>query len=96
MRPADRIDEERTMYLEQLDTCDEMYQVLYERLSNRELEVLTLVSAGETNRKIAQLLQISGNTVKSHVKHIFNKLGVQNRTQAAVKAARLNLIEMRN
>lgn len=81
------------MSLKQLDAFDEIDLIVYERLSNREMEVLALVSCGETNRQIAQQLKISGNTVKSHVKHIFNKLGVQNRTQAAVKAALLNLIE---
>lgn len=84
------------MQLEHLDARDEMYHVVYERLTNRELEVLTFVLAGDTNRNIAQRLNISGHTVKSHVKNIFNKLGVQNRTQAAVKATRLNLTELKN
>ena len=84
------------MVVQQLDSSDEMYHVIYQRLTNRELEVLALVLAGETNRKIAHELNISSHTVKSHVKNIFNKLGVQNRTQAAVKAARLNLTELRN
>ncbi|MDD5703823.1 MAG: LuxR C-terminal-related transcriptional regulator, partial [Dehalococcoidales bacterium] len=53
-------------------------------LSPRELEVLRLMSRGATNQEIAGALQISPHTVKSHVIHIFNKLGVDDRTQAAV------------
>jgi len=65
--------------------------ILRERLSSREQQVLRFLMEGETNPTIARQLNISNNTVKSHVIHIFNKLGVQNRTQAAVKAARMNL-----
>jgi DNA-binding CsgD family transcriptional regulator/ArsR family metal-binding transcriptional regulator len=61
-------------------------------LTGRELEVLRLVAQGATNAEIADLLEISPHTVKSHVIHIFNKLGVSDRTQAAVWAARNNLI----
>jgi DNA-binding CsgD family transcriptional regulator/ArsR family metal-binding transcriptional regulator len=62
------------------------------RLTARELEVLRLLSQGATNLEISARLQISPHTVKSHVIHIFNKLGVDDRTQAAVWAARRNLI----
>ncbi len=61
-------------------------------LTARESEVLALVAQGTTNREISDQLFISHHTVKSHVVHIFNKLGVNDRTQAAVKAARLDLI----
>jgi DNA-binding NarL/FixJ family response regulator len=47
---------------------------------------------GMSNREIARLLDISPNTVKTHVVHIFNKLGVKDRTQAAVTATRMGLI----
>lgn len=53
-------------------------------LTRRELEVLDLVSAGLSNRAIAQRLFISNATVKVHVRHILAKLGVQSRTEAAV------------
>jgi DNA-binding NarL/FixJ family response regulator len=61
-------------------------------LTGRELEVLRLVAEGFTNPEISDILSISNHTVKSHVDHIFNKLGVNDRTQAAVWAARQRLI----
>ncbi len=56
-------------------------------LSGRELEVLTQVAGGASNRQIAKSLVVSEATVKSHLVHIFTKLGVDSRT-AAVAAAR--------
>ncbi|TFB53654.1 response regulator [Cryobacterium tagatosivorans] len=67
-----------------LDTCT---QVPETRLSLREAEVLTLVAAGRSNRQIGQDLFLSEATVKSHLAHIFAKLGVGSRT-SAVAAAR--------
>lgn len=61
-------------------------------LSSREREVLSFLADGMSNHEIARLLNISPNTVKTHVVHIFNKLGVNDRTQAAVTALRLQLI----
>jgi len=61
-------------------------------LSSREMEILRLIAHGATNTEVSQLLSISPHTVKSHVIHIFNKLGVNDRTQAAVWAARQGLI----
>ena len=62
------------------------------KLSGREAEVLRLITEGFRNKEIAQVLRISHNTVKRHVMHIFNKLGVNDRTQAAVWAAQNKLI----
>ena len=62
------------------------------KLSRRESDVLRLVTEGYTNVQIAEVLDISAHTVKSHVNSLFNKLGVNDRTQAAVLAARSNLI----
>jgi DNA-binding CsgD family transcriptional regulator/ArsR family metal-binding transcriptional regulator len=61
-------------------------------LSSRELEVLCILAEGTSNNEISRMLDISPHTVKSHVIHIFNKLGVNDRTQAAVWAARHHLI----
>jgi DNA-binding NarL/FixJ family response regulator len=67
---------------------------LLEELTPRELDVLSLLSEGLTNKAIAQRLGISEYTVKFHVNTIFRKLGVQSRTEAAVSAARLGLITL--
>lgn len=61
-------------------------------LSEREMDVLKLLSVGKTNREIAEALTISEYTAKNHVKNILSKLGVSNRTEAANKARELNLI----
>lgn len=61
-------------------------------LTSREVEVLRLITEGFTNIEISNILSISHHTVKSHVIHIFNKLGVNARTQAAVWAARHDII----
>jgi DNA-binding NarL/FixJ family response regulator len=62
-----------------------------ERLTPREREVLRLLSQGLTNREIAQQLTLSVGTVKIHVEHIIAKLGVSDRTQAAVRAVESGL-----
>ncbi len=63
-----------------------------EDLTPREVEVLQLLAEGLSNRAIALQLRISEHTVKFHINSIFGKLGVQSRTEAAVRAARLGLI----
>ncbi len=63
-----------------------------ESFRSRELEVIQLISNGLSNREIAQGLYLSIETVKWYNKQIFMKLGVKNRTQAANKAAELNLL----
>jgi DNA-binding NarL/FixJ family response regulator len=65
--------------------------VLTEQLSHREQEILALLTAGHDNRAIAETLFISPHTVKGHVSAILIKLGVANRVQAAVYAARHGL-----
>ena len=59
---------------------------LYAELTERELEVLTLIARGYTNQKIADELVISTGTVKGHVSNILSKLHLNDRTQAAVYA----------
>ncbi|MEB3286847.1 MAG: response regulator transcription factor [Vampirovibrionales bacterium] len=61
-------------------------------LSEREVEVLRLITEGKNNAEIAELLSISNNTVKTHVKNIFQKLGVEDRTAAALKALKERLV----
>jgi DNA-binding NarL/FixJ family response regulator len=61
-------------------------------LTKRESEVLKQLALGLTNKEIAQSLGISYETVKEHVQHILRKIGVSDRTQAAVWAVRKNLV----
>jgi LuxR family transcriptional regulator, maltose regulon positive regulatory protein len=65
---------------------------LIDPLTDRELEVLRLVAAGSRNRKIADQLVVTVDTVKKHVSHIFDKLGAASRTEALVRARDLGLI----
>lgn len=65
---------------------------LVERLSEREVEVLRLVSAGLSNREIAGRLFISPGTAKTHIHNLCGKLGVRNRTEAASRAKELGFV----
>jgi LuxR family maltose regulon positive regulatory protein len=67
-------------------------KLLIEPLSDREVEVLELISLGMTNAQIAEELFISISTVKSHVSHIISKLGGNNRTEAVVRAKQLGIL----
>ncbi|WP_051063347.1 response regulator transcription factor [Ilumatobacter nonamiensis] len=60
-------------------------------LTEREREVLALLARGATNREIADELYLSVDTIKTHVRKVFTKLAVSNRTQAALAAGRLGL-----
>ena len=64
-------------------------------LSERELEVLRLVAEGRSNQEIGSLLHIGEGTVKVHVNHILDKMGVNNRTAAGVAALERGLIRPR-
>ena len=61
-------------------------------MTQRESEVLRQLAYGLTNKEIAQALDISYETVKEHVQHILRKIGVSDRTQAAVWAVRKELV----
>jgi DNA-binding NarL/FixJ family response regulator len=63
-----------------------------ERLSDREIDVLTAVAAGKSNKQVARELSVSEDTVKGHLKIIFTKLGVSDRTQAVMVAMRRGII----
>jgi DNA-binding NarL/FixJ family response regulator len=63
-----------------------------ERLTPREREVLALIAQGQTNQQISRALTLSLSTIKTHVEHIIAKLGVSDRTQAAVRAIEARFI----
>lgn len=64
-------------------------------LTDREVEVLQYVMQGKTNKQIAQLLMITHHTVKAHVASIIRKIGVKNRLDAALMAARKGITNLR-
>jgi LuxR family maltose regulon positive regulatory protein len=70
-------------------TADEL---LTDSLSERELEVLALVAAGESNAGIAGKLFVSTSTVKTHINNLYRKLGARSRTQALARAREMHLL----
>ncbi|MGD8792061.1 MAG: LuxR C-terminal-related transcriptional regulator, partial [Anaerolineae bacterium] len=60
--------------------------------TDREIDVLTLLTEGRTNREIAQALYVSVNTVKTHLKNVYGKLEVSNRRDAVARARDLGLM----
>jgi len=65
---------------------------LMTKLSRREIEVLREIESGATNIEIAQRLFLSENTVKHHIRNIFEKLGVENRREAALIARQNSIV----
>lgn len=63
-------------------------------LTDRELEVLVQISSGMSNKEIGANLDITERTVKNHVSNIFKKIGVADRTQAALFAIKNKLVEI--
>ena len=74
------------------DKRPQPHQPLVEPLSGRELEILSLIAKGDSNKEIAAALLIAEGTVKNHVTNILGKLAVRDRTQAALKGVELGLI----
>ena len=74
------------------DAQSQANQTLVEPLTERELEVLALIAAGMSNREIADHLVLSVGTIKVHTRHIYQKLGVNSRTQAVAKAEATGLL----
>ncbi len=64
-------------------------------LTERELNVLFYLASGLTNNEISSVLNISVHTTKAHLESIFEKLGVKNRVQAAIKAVSLELVDIK-
>lgn len=62
-------------------------------LTARETEILQLLAYGHTNRTVAEALYIAPDTVKTHIEHVFDKLGTRDRTAAVAEALRRGLIE---
>ncbi len=77
-----------TRLVERMQGSDE------EALSTREIEVLELVARGTSNKEIAKILWVSETTVKSHMLHIFDKLGVTDRTAAVTAALKRGIIRL--
>jgi DNA-binding NarL/FixJ family response regulator len=67
-------------------------ETLIEPLTDREIEILRLLALGKTNRQVAQELLLSLSTIKTYIQRVIAKLGVSDRTQAAVRAAELGLL----
>lgn len=80
---------------EQLTIHQEQTHTLVEPLNRREIEIIKLVAMGESNAEIGTNLFISENTVKWHIKNIFAKLAVTNRTAAVVAAQQNQLIRIK-
>ena len=78
--------------LERETRAKDTHPLLVEPLSERELEVLRLLSTGLSNKEIAQTLFVAVGTVKQHLKSIYGKLEVHNRTEAASRARDLSLL----
>ncbi|MDJ0792239.1 MAG: response regulator transcription factor [Acidimicrobiia bacterium] len=64
-------------------------------LTGREIEVLGLVADGKTSRQIGDVLYISENTVKNHIRNILDKLGLHSRNEAVLYAIRENIISLK-
>jgi two-component system NarL family response regulator len=65
-----------------------------QELTKREMEILQLIVRGRSNKEISNLLFVSGDTVKFHLKTLFAKLGVQDRTEAAISAIRHGIVHL--
>jgi DNA-binding NarL/FixJ family response regulator len=65
----------------------------YDGLTAREIEILKLLATGQANKQIARRLHISEKTVRNHVSHIYEKLGIYDRSQAVLYAVRKGLVE---
>ena len=65
----------------------------YNGLTAREIEILKLLAAGQANKQIARKLHLSEKTIRNHVSHMYEKLGIYDRSQAVLYAVRKGLVE---
>lgn len=88
------LNDEKIIHPKAKNVIDAMHEKPHfnNKLSKREMEVLKEMVKGKTNKDIAKSLFVSEKTVKTHVSHIFNKLQVSDRTQAAIYAIENKLI----
>jgi DNA-binding NarL/FixJ family response regulator len=84
-------EEKQQSPLSELPRVERLKKPVHEALTPREREILNLLAQGRTNRDIARRLTISPGTAKLHVHHVIKKLGVSDRTQAALHAIRFGL-----
>jgi LuxR family transcriptional regulator, maltose regulon positive regulatory protein len=75
-----------------MQTTRDIEPIVIEPLTEREMEVLRLVAAGQPNREIADELVVVLDTVKKHVRNILRKLGACNRTHSVARARALGLL----
>lgn len=68
------------------------HETVHEPISERELEILRLITTGRSNQEIADILVIAVSTVKTHINHLYSKLGTTRRTQAIAMARDLGLL----
>lgn len=80
--------------VEDLTIASDPDQDAFAPLSSREMEILSLTTRGASNKEIATLLNISRQTVKNHMSSVLRKLGVEDRTQAAVLALRRGWVRL--
>ncbi len=71
----------------------DLLRLEFDGLTKRELDIITELSRGSTDREIAAKLVVTEGTVKTHLRHILHKLGARNRTQAVAHVLRKHLIE---
>ncbi|MBI3536820.1 MAG: response regulator transcription factor [Chloroflexi bacterium] len=81
---------------EQMASTGERGEYAFQPLSTREMEILTCITSGQSNKEIAKQLGISRQTVKNHMTSILRKLAVNDRTQAAVYALRRGWIRLQD
>lgn len=77
---------------EDSESGDPNETLLLDKLTRREQEVLQLIASGMNNREISEALYITEKTVKTHVSHLLDKLGVADRTQAAIYALKHGIV----